>query len=259
MKRDRQSSRYIVAFAGIFLAIAAAASCQASPLAGIVKEAEVLDCLKKSKLADLIGGAQVTFAANEVRVAIYQDPRCTVNDLKINSALLAKELRSRFKSRFSTYAFVYFPLKSQNVYNEVVVTANLIDDFDSGVLSKEALLARITVEPFVANAAGRLALRYRELSYQQILAGGLMAASGEFKERELRKDKLDRILSLKASGYDVRNAERQFLLMEDFIRNKDYVGYEAASHAVEICLEDCRYQKSSKIKLASDERALWQR
>lgn len=263
MKRISLSSRNFVALS---LALAIIAGCQAAPglatstnLAGIVKESEVLACLKKSKYADVIGGAQVTFNGREVRVAIYKDPRSLVSDLKINSALLANELRKRFSGRFDTYAFVYFPLKSQNVCTEVVVTADIVDKFDRGACTRAELLAAISVEPFVANAAGRLALQFRNKSYEEILAGGLMAASGDAKERELRKDKLDRILSLKASGYDVRSAERQFLLMEDFIRNKDYVSYEAASHAVELVLEDCRYQKSPKIKLASDERALWQR
>lgn len=204
--------------------------------------AEVSHCLKRSKYVSQAATARFKIEGDCLELGLYHDPRARVKDLKINSILLSKELTDAFPDAFETYVFAYFPVVSQNCYTQVVVAKRDLLLFASGKLNNSEVLSRVTLEPFLANS---LKSRYQGLSYNEIL---------NYSDNENSKEIKQRILSLKASGYDVSGAERQFLKMEDLARNKDEVAYEEARVSLAKCLSDA----PGKIRLAN-EGTLWPR
>lgn len=225
---------------------AAPASCQ--------EAAEISQCLKHSKYVSQAATAQFKSEAGSLQLSLYQDPRAHVKDLKINSILLSKELTDAFPQAFDRYVFFYFPVVAQSCYTQVVVAKSDLLLFANRKLSNSEILSRVTLEPYLTNS---LKDRYQALSYAEIL---------NYSDNENSKEIKQRILSLKASGYDVRGAERQFLKMEDLARNKDEVACEEAKVALAKCLDESVLQKSvlqnydapGKIRLAN-ERTLWPR
>jgi hypothetical protein len=204
--------------------------------------AAISQCLKSSKFVSQAATAQFKIEGGCLELSLYQDPRAHVKDLKINSILLSKELNDAFPAAFDSYIFAYFPVVSQNCYTQVVVEKRDLLLFASGKLTNSEILSRVTLEPFLANS---LKSRYQGLSYGEIL---------NYSDNENSKEIKQRILSLKASGYDVAAAERQFLKMEDLARNKDEVAYEEARVSLAKCLSDA----PGKIRLAN-EGTLWPR
>jgi len=226
-----------------------------------ISEAAIVDCLNANTYVTLLGKAHAKIDGRQLSVALYQDPRATITDLKINSVLLAKGLFDRYADTFDSFVFSYFPLSAQSNYCEAKVNRADIEDFAHGALSHAQLLRRIAVEPFLAASLKR---RYQSLSYAEIIGENQVVDGVNGPHSKDRKEIKARILSLKASGYDVSVAERQFLKMEDLVRRKDrfdYADYEAASKDVELCLQDSINNGTAprKIRLASDERSLWQR
>lgn len=213
---------------------AAPASCQES--------AEISQCLKRSKYVSQAATAKFKIDGGCLELSLYQDPRAHIKDLKINSILLSKELTDAFPDAFETYVFAYFPVVSQNCYTQVIVAKRDLLLFASGKLNNSEVLSRVTLEPFLANS---LKSRYQGLSYNEIL---------NYSDNENSKEIKQRILSLKASGYDVSGAERQFLKMEDLARNKDEAAFEEAKVSLAKCLSDA----PGKIRLAN-EGTLWPR
>ncbi len=222
------------------------ASCQ--------ETAAISHCLKSSKFVSQAATARFKIDGGCLELSLYQDQRAHIKDLKINSILLSKELNDASPDAFDTFVFSYFPVVSQNCYTQVSVAKRDLLLFASGKLTKSEILARVTLEPFLATS---LKSRYQGLSYAEILNYSANENSKEIKQR---------ILSLKASGYDVSAAERQFLKMEDLARNKDQTACEEARVTLAQCLERSVLQKSvlqnndapGKIRLAN-ERTLWPR
>jgi hypothetical protein len=202
----------------------------------------ISQCLKQSKFVSQAATAQFKISDSRLELSLYQDPRAHIKDLKINSILLSKELNDASPDAFDSYVFSYFPVVSQNCYTQVVVAKRDLLLFASGKLTNSEILARVTLEPFLTNS---LKSRYQGLSYNEIL---------NYSDNENSKEIKQRILSLKASGYDVAAAERQFLKMEDLARNKDDAAFEEARVSLAKCLSDA----PGKIRLAN-EGTLWPR
>lgn len=208
---------------------------------------DIAQCLKRSQYVPQAAAAQVRIIGGRLRLSLYQDPRAQIKDLKINSILLSKELSDAFPDAFDSYIFSYFPVAAQNCYTEVVVAKRDLALFASRKLTKDEILARVTLEPFLANS---LKSRYQALSYYEIL---------NYSDNQNSKDFKQRILTLKANGYDVSAAERQFLKMEDLARNKDEGAYEEAKVALANCLDQSVLNDApGKIRLAN-EGTLWPR
>ena len=242
-----QLSRFSIALLlGLSILANQPASCQES--------VAIAQCLKSSKYVSQAAAAQFKIEGKSLELSLYQDPRAHVRDLKINSILLTKELNDAFPDAFETFVFSYFPVAAQGSYTQVVVAKRDLLLFASRRLSNSEILARVTLEPFLVNS---LKSRYQALSYGEIL---------NYSDNQNSKEIKQRILSLKASGYDVAGAERQFLKMEDLARNKDEAACEEARGALAKCLDQSVLQKSvlqnndapGKIRLAN-KRTLWPR
>ncbi len=231
-----------------------------------VSASSVVQCLEQNKYVTLVGKAQAVVDGPRLLIALYQDPRANVRDLKINSVLLAKGLSDRFGDRFEHYVFSHYPLAEQSTYCQATLSRADLTAFGAGHLPSDQLLSRVKVEPFLAASLKR---RYQSLSYLQIIADDQVVESYGDNHKQDRKEIKARILSLKRSGYDVSVAEKRFLKMEDFVRrheNFDHAEYAAAWRDIELCLQDSVNAGTNgngstlrKIKIASDERSSWQR
>ncbi len=231
-----------------------------------VSASSVVQCLEQNRYVTLVGKAQAVVDGPRLLIALYQDPRANVRDLKINSVLLAKGLADRFGDRFDQYVFSHYPLAEQSTYCQATLSRADLMAFGTGHLADDQLLSRVKVEPFLAASLKR---RYQNLSYSQIIAEDQVVESYGDNHKQDRKEIKARILSLKRSGYDVSVAEKRFLEVEDFVRrheNFDHAEYAAAWRDIELCLQDSvnsvtsgKSGTSRKIKIASDERSSWQR
>jgi len=225
-----------------------------------IDAAAVVHCLEQNKFLHMVGKAQAVVDGPRLLIALYQDPRANIRDLKINSVLLAKGLADQFGASFDQYIFSHFPLAEQSLYCQATLSRGDLELFAQGKLSNDQLLSRVKVEPFLAASLKR---RYQGLSYAEIICEERVVESYDDNRNRDRKEIKARILSLKRSGYDVSVAERQFLKIEDFVRrheNFDQSDYAAAWHAIELCLQESVNNGTlRKVKIASDEGSSWQR
>jgi hypothetical protein len=209
--------------------------------------------LKHDRDVPLAADPLVECRGRQVVIAIYQNPQAGLRDLKIDAVLLSRTLALHQPSGgnlFDSTVFHFYSTRDQAHFTEVKVDLKDLKRFALGRLSREALLARVELK----QCAGEdLKATYGNMSYSQIV-GNSQVVSGIYMSE--RKDMLAHILSLKANGYDVRVAERQFLKMEDTVRNRDKVGFDLAYHQLENSIAAVP-EAGAKVRLASEDS--WQR
>jgi hypothetical protein len=100
-----------------------------------------------------------------------------------------------------------------------------------------------------------LADRYRHLSYREILDQSPVLEGAYAPER---KELSDELTTLKANGYDVNQATRQFFALEDLVRTRQYAQLTAAFAKTRQSIAEAVAQAQG-ISVASSRTINWQR
>lgn len=214
-------------------------------MAGVVDEEKLLCVLHENKLLPLKGVVEIGQEEDGLTLTLYRHPKANLKDLKIDTAVLAKVmLDSGLLPESAKHLRVLFFLReNQGSYTETKVEFDRVDRYDRGKLSQSALLTSVGIAKV---AVPPLSERFANLSYRQIIANPVVSGAW-YVERSAMFERLD---SLRAQGYDVNLAMRQFLKVEDFVRRKQYD--EARP---EVLLAEELILKS-RIRLASEARQL---
>lgn len=207
--------------------------------------------LQTSRDVPLAAAPLVERRGRAVFIAVYQNPRAGLRDLKIDAVLLARTIWQAHPDKFDSFTFHFYGVRDQAHFTEVVVPSLDLKMFAGKRLSQAELLAGIGLRVCQVED---LKVRYGDKSYGDII-GGVQVVSGIYMSE--RKELLARIISLRANGYDVRGAERQFLKVEDTVRNRDKAGFDLAYHQLENSIAAIVRDPGTKVRLASEEQ--WQR
>lgn len=205
--------------------------------------------LRKDPDVPLAVSPMVQCRGRTVEVAVYQDPRADFRDLKIDAVLLSRTLEASLPGQFDQAVFNFYLPRDQAHFSQVTVNFGDLKRYGDGQLSRYLLLKQTVLSLHTVDG---IKAAYSSLSYDKIIDPAQVVSGIYMSER---KEMLKLILSLKANGYDVVAAERQFLKMEDTVRNRDKVGFELAYHQTERTI--AAINRASKVRLASEDS--WQR
>ena len=141
-----------------------------------------------------------------------------------------------------------YPAKSQRA----ALKLSALHDFAQDKLTAKQLVDSVQLT-FERDRS--LAERYQNLTYQQILEQGPVSAGAYESER---KELSDELTTLKANGYDVKQATRQFLALEDLVRTKQYGQLTPAFDRTKKSIADA-VANAQGINVASSRTKDWQR
>lgn len=184
--------------------------------------------------------AQITAYVNgkEIIVVSYLNPKANDNDCKIDAVLIAKAIFDVFPPpAFSNLRVNLYDSKdaTQSIYRSVIVRAGDIEVFAKGGISKEALLASLTV------AHERRSGVIPRPSPRAILN---MPITGEFRKKErqtLLRDIRDLQLKNQELGREVADVDRCCTLFgasEAFVPRQDEHGFVRAYNDTVIALNE---------------------
>lgn len=152
--------------------------------------------------------------SKQVLLKLYRDNRAGLNDLKIDTVLIARVLKGVLPDSLEKVEVHFFSRDDQSSYDTCQVTTFAVDSYGAGLLSQEAVLQCVQ---HASQRRPSLKRSLQGLSYKQILNGsGVLPGAYEERRRRLRSH-LD---GLQISGVDVSSYEKQFLQEEDLIRRK---------------------------------------
>ncbi|HMW91329.1 MAG TPA: hypothetical protein PKE54_14975 [Candidatus Obscuribacter sp.] len=152
--------------------------------------------------------------SKQVLLKLYRDNRAGLNDLKIDTVLIAKVLKGALPDSLEKVEVHFFSREDQSSFDTCQVSTFAVDSYGSGLLSQEAVLQCVQ---HASQRRPSLKRSLQGLSYKQILNGsGVLPGAYEERRRRLRAH-LD---GLQISGVDVSSYEKQFLQEEDLIRRK---------------------------------------
>jgi len=212
----------------------------------------ILTALKANPYVSLDQGADVKFDGATLQLALWSDRRASERDQKIDAVLLARTVERQFPGVFEEYHCSFFDPRSPGHSRLVSVKTPLLSEFGQGKISREELLQTV---PMVDERGTSLSERYAGLSYRQILQESPVLEGTYAAER---KELSDQLTTLKANGYDVNQATRQFFALEDLVRTRQYAQLSQAFAKTRQCIA-AAVAKAPNISVASSRTKNWQR
>ena len=179
---------------------------------GPVSSTELMAILKNAKVvapADLLRAA---LTEQEALVSAKRNPKDSDNDCKINAVLFAKSLMDAYPSQVLRVKVLLFDFEKSK-YNQIVIRKGDVAAFQSGSLSKDALLSSIEITNVADPGMGGG-------NAQNSGAAGVVA--GPFQDKRLLL--LSHIEALSQKGTNVKAFRAIFDQIEDMARQ----GNEAA-------------------------------
>jgi len=212
----------------------------------------VLTALTANPYVSLAQGADVKFDGDSLRLAIWQHPGASPRDLKIDAVLLAHTVSQHFPGVFERLDCSFFDANITGQSRRVAVKLAELKAFALGKLGPEPFLAGVLLS---GETCVSVAERYQGLSYRQILDQDPVL-DGSFAVE--RKELSDELTTLKANGYDVSQATRQFFALEDLVRTRQYAQLPLAFTRTHQCISEAVAQAQG-ISVASSRTKYWQR
>ncbi len=178
--------------------------------------AALLSNLQNNPLVKLSQLMQIEMdgGSRQVLLKLYRDSRAGLNDLKIDTVLIARVLKGALPESLQGVEVHFFSRNDQSSYDTCQVATSAVDSYGAGLLSQDAVLQCVRHASLRRPSLKR---SLQGLSDKQILNGaGVLPGAYEERRRRLRAH-LD---GLQTAGVDVVAFEKQFLLEEDLIRRK---------------------------------------
>lgn len=209
-RRWNLTSAFACLLVGFFLSAPAS-------FAQVIDEEGLLRTLHENRLLPVSGVVEIAQEEDGLVFSLYRHPKANLQDLKIDTVLLAKVVQDSglLPPSCKHLRILFFPREEQSRFTETRADFDQVSKYGCGRLTQSALLASVSAQDV---AVPPLSERFANLSYRQIIANPVVSGAWE-SERSAMLARLD---SLRAQGYDVSLAMRQFLKVEDFVRRKQY-------------------------------------
>lgn len=178
--------------------------------------AALLSALESNSLVKLSQPMQIEIdgGSRQVLLKLYRDNRAGLNDLKIDTVLIARVLKGVLSESLEGVEVHFYSRDDQSSYDTCQVATGAVDSYGAGLLSQDAVLQCVRHASLRRPSLKR---SLQGLSYKQILNGAAVLP-GAYEERRRRlRAHLD---GLQLAGVDVVAFEKQFLQEEDLIRRK---------------------------------------
>jgi len=222
----------------------------------ILTSAALLSLLRGNPYASLVGGDDVSVAGGTVRLAVWAHCTAGINDLKADAVMLAQAVGRHFPDQFDKLECSFFDCSFASggslPFASVSVKESDLIAFARGRMSHEKLLQTVSL---TAERESSVAEKYRALTYRQILDQNLVVPGAYGTER---KELCDQLTTLKANGYDVNQATRQFFALEDLVRTKQYDRLSGAFAQTRKCIAES-VAGAQGVSVATSRTLNWQR
>jgi len=217
-----------------------------------LSSADVLGALRGNSYVALADGAPVTVDGKVIRLAVADHSIADARELKIDAVMLARDLGRKFPGSFEIFECTFF--ESAQPARSVVISVkhSRLMAFAAGRISNVDLLESVSL---TEERPPSLAEKYRHLSYRQILDQNPIVSGAYAAER---KELCDQLTTLQANGYDVNQATRQFLALEDMVRTKHYGRLLEAFARTRQCIAES-LAKAQGVSVATSRTVNWQR
>jgi hypothetical protein len=212
----------------------------------------VLAALRANHFAALEQGADVRFEGDTLKLAIWSPASGGEHKLRVDTVLLAQAIERQFPGVFETFECSFCQSREPGRSRRAQLKTGKIADYARAKITEDELLQAVTMTSERMSTVGEL---YQDLSYRQILDKSVVLDGAYSAER---KELSDELTTLKANGYDVNQATRQFLAMEDLVRTKQYSSITAAFARTRQCIAES-VAKAQGVSVASSRTINWQR
>jgi hypothetical protein len=218
--------------------------------------ATVLAALKANHFTALVTaldqGIDIRFEGDALQLAVWRHSAGSARDLKIDTVLLAQAINQHFPGVFEQFDCTFFDPLSPNHSQRATLKMSKLSAFAHDKIDDEQLLCAVQLG---SERDSSVRERYEGLSYSQILDQSAVLEGAYSDER---KELSDELTTLKANGYDVNQATRQFFALEDLVRTRQYERITAAFARTRQCIAEA-VAKAQGISVASSRMGNWQR
>jgi len=218
--------------------------------------AALLSVLHDNPYASLVGGDDVSVSGGTVKLAVWAHCTAAVSDLKTDAVMLAQAVGRHFPDQFDKLDCSFFDCSfaadGSLPFARVSVKQSDLAAFARGGMSREKLLETVSL---TADREPSVAEKYKALTYRQILDQNLVVPGAYGTER---KELCDQLTTLKANGYDVNQATRQFFALEDLVRTKQYARLSVAFAQTRKCIAES-VAGAQGVSVATSRTLNWQR
>ena len=191
-----------------------------------------------------------------VSLAIYKHHGACLNDLKIDAALLARDINARFDGCFKDFRFSFFDERQQTHHTSITISGLDLGAFAAGAIDRRDFISRVSAQEVFADELSGVKDRYKDMKYKEILAlENTRLASGPMLDQ--RRDLLDGMQKLQSMGIDITDCYRQYLAVEDAVRFKNDADLTIALEKAKIALA-AGQEGMSPVSIA-DKRDQWPR
>jgi hypothetical protein len=201
-------------------------------------------------VAALSQGADVKFDGDTLHLAIWS--RGCPRDLRADTVLLALTVDQHFHGVFEEFDCSFFDPLAPCCSQRAALKLSKLCAFGRGKPGREQLLGAVQLG---SERDDNVNERYQGLSYRQILDQSAVLEGAYAAER---KELSDELTTLKANGYDVNEATRQFFALEDLVRTRQYKELLAAFARTRQSIAEA-VAKAQGISVATSRTQNWQR
>jgi hypothetical protein len=179
--------------------------------------------------------AFINTAKRTVSLAIYKHKGASLNDLKIDAALLARDINARFDGCFKDFCFSFYDERQQSHHTSIQIAGLDLGAFATGAIDRRTFISKISAREVFSDELSGMKDRYKDLKYKEILAleNTRLAEGSKMDER---RDLLEGMLRLQSMGIDITDCYRQYLAAEDAVRFKSDADLTIALEKAKIAL-----------------------
>ncbi|MBX9674838.1 MAG: hypothetical protein K2X70_15425 [Candidatus Obscuribacterales bacterium] len=179
--------------------------------------------------------AVIDTATKTVSIAIYKHKGASLNDLKIDAALLARDINARFDGCFKEFCFSFYDERQQSHHTSIHISGLDLGAFAAGAIDRHDFLSKISTHEAFSNELLGMKDRYKDLKYKEILAleSNRLADGAKMDER---RELLQGMQKLQSMGVDITDCYRQYLAAEDAARFKNDADLTIALEKAKIAL-----------------------
>jgi hypothetical protein len=172
--------------------------------------------LRACHFAALDQGADVRFDGDTLCLTVSVRRPLNQHNLRVDAVLLAQAIDQHFHGVFETVDCCFYDSAQPDIVCRGRISLASLADYGRGILTDGELLKAVALDRPHRQSLGE---RYQGLGYKQILEQSILAGGAYGNER---KEMLDQLTTMAANGYDVGQATRQFLALEDLLRTGQY-------------------------------------
>ena len=208
--------------------------------------------MRGNSFVPLSDSADVVVEGTRVRLTVRDHSIADARELKIDAIMLARDLGRQYPGSFENFECTFFESAEAGRSVKISVRQSRLMAFAAGRISNVELLESVSL---TEERLPTLAEKYRHLSYRQILEENPIVSGAYAAER---KELCDQLTTLQANGYDVNQATRQFLALEDMVRTKHYGRLLEAFAQTRQCIAES-LAKAPGVSVATSRTVNWQR